>query len=80
MKYVVVDIGCIECGEPSSVLGIFTDIEKAKDIMKRCEEYQDKNWTGQHYFEIYEVSKENELINKYYIKGLKEEFKIGDKE
>lgn len=72
MKYVVVDIGCIECGEPSSVLGIFTDKEKAIEISKKCEEYQEKNWIGQHYFEIYEVDKENELIDKYYIKGLKE--------
>lgn len=72
MKYVVVDIGCIECGEPSSVLGIFTDKEKAIEISKKCEEYQEKNWTGQHDFEIYEVDKENKLIDKYYIKGLKE--------
>ena len=72
MKYVVVDIGCIECGEPSSVLGIFTDKEKAREIMEKCEEYQEKNWQGQHYFEIYEVDKENELIDDYYIKGLKE--------
>ena len=79
MKYVVVDIGCIECGETSSVLGIFTDKEKAIEISKKCEEYQEKNWHGQHDFEIYEVDKENELIDKYYIKGLKEEFKIGDK-
>ena len=72
MKYVVVDIGCIECGEPSSVLGIFADKEKAREIMKKCEEYQEKNWRGQHYFKIYEVDKENELIDKYYIDGLKE--------
>jgi hypothetical protein len=30
MYYVVVDIGCLECGESSMVIGIFTEIEKAK--------------------------------------------------
>ena len=69
MKYVLVDIGCLES---SSVLGIFTDKEKAIEIMKKCEEYQNKYWIGEHEFEIYEVNKENELIDDYYIKGLKE--------
>lgn len=71
MKYVLVDIGCIECGEPSSVLGIYTDLTKAKEILKKCEEYQNEHWHGQHSFEIFEVNKENELIDEYYIKGLK---------
>ena len=50
MYYVAVDIGCIECGEPSHVLGIFTNKEKALNVCKEHEERQNLNWTGQHSF------------------------------
>ena len=72
MKYVVVDIGCIECGEGSAVLGIFENKEKAQKISKKYEEIQSNNWTGQHYFEIFEVKEENvELYDeKTYLKHL----------
>lgn len=59
MKYVVVDIGCIECGEASSVLGIFDKETEAKKILKQFSKIQSDNWTGQHYFEIFEVRQEN---------------------
>lgn len=59
MKYVVVDIGCIECGEQSGVLGIFTDKKQAEEVQKKYREIQSNNWTGQHYFEIFEVKEEN---------------------
>ena len=55
MYYVAVDIGCIECGEPSHVLGIFTNKEKALNVCKEHEERQNLNWTGQHSFEIFEI-------------------------
>lgn len=66
MFYVAVDIGCIECGEPSNVIGIFTNKEQAKAI---CEEYKrryDEHHSGQHEFEIFEVPKINEIINIEY--------------
>ena len=59
MKYVVVDIGCIECGEQSGVLGIFTDKKEAEKTAKKYKEKQANNWSGQHYFEIFEVKEEN---------------------
>ena len=72
MKYVVVDVGCIECGEESAVLGIFTDKKKAEEIMKKCEEYQSAHWMGQHYFFIEEIKEENELANDYYKERINE--------
>jgi hypothetical protein len=56
MYYVAVDIGCIECGESSNVIGIFTDKEKAEQALDTHEKYQAKHWHGQHSFEIFEVS------------------------
>lgn len=72
MKYVVVDIGCIECGEQSAVLGIFTNKRKAEETRKKYSEIHSNNWHGQHHFEIFEVKKENvELYNeKTYLKLL----------
>lgn len=73
MKYVVVDIGCIECSEQSSVLGIFTNKKQAEEVQEKYSEVQSNNWTGQHYFEIFEVKEENvELYDEEtYLKHLK---------
>ena len=72
MKYVVLDIGCIECGEQSAILGIFDNKQKAKEVMEKYEKIQSSNWTGQHHFEIMEVKEENiELYDeKSYLKHL----------
>ena len=59
MIYVVVDIGCIECGEPSEVLGIFTNKKDAEKVAKKYKEIQSNSWYGQHCFEIFEVKEEN---------------------
>lgn len=61
MYYVAVDIGCIECGENSHVLGIFTDKKEAEKVCDIHEE-QSKNCIGQHNFEVYEIKE----INKVY--------------
>ena len=55
MYFVAVDIGCIECGEKSHVLGVFTDIDKAQSA---CDEHyarQQAHWLGQHHFEVFDV-------------------------
>lgn len=53
--YVAVDVGCIECGEPSAILGVFTNIEKAKQVCDEHQERQAKKWGGQHSFEVHTV-------------------------
>lgn len=53
--YVALDVGCIECGESSAVLGIFTDSDEAKQV---CDEHYDrqlKEWGGEHSFEVHVV-------------------------
>lgn len=61
MRYVVVDIGCIECGEKSYVLGVFDREEDAWSVANECELVQNKNWEGQHSFEVFPVERENSL-------------------
>lgn len=57
--YVAVDIGCIECGESSAVLGIFTDQPAAEAACERAEAKQAANWRGQHSFEVFEIAELN---------------------
>lgn len=60
--YVLVDIGCIECGEMSTVIGVYKDKQQAELELKENEEVQSENWIGQHEFEIFE----RELDKTYY--------------
>lgn len=62
MYYVAVDIGCIECGEESSVIGIYTNKEEALKVTAEHKKRQGEKWSGEHHFEIYEVPE----INKTY--------------
>lgn len=57
--YVAVDIGCIECGEESAVLGVFTDREAAEAVRSSQEKIQAEHWMGQHSFEIFEIEEMN---------------------
>ena len=59
MKFLAFDIGCIECGEDSSVVGLF-DTREAADAA--IDEYLDggsswgrTGWIGQHKVTIFEV-------------------------
>ena len=55
MYYVLIDIGCIECGEETTVIGVFTDKAKAEKLLNKYEKLQAENWHGQHSFQIDEV-------------------------
>lgn len=64
--YVAVDIGCIECGETSAVLGIF---ESEVDANEACDEHskrQEEHWGGQHYFEVFGVPRISKVIRQEY--------------
>lgn len=56
MLYVAVDIGCIECGEDSAVLGVFEHEEQARATCADHAERQKAAWHGQHDFLVYEVA------------------------
>lgn len=55
MLYVAMDIGCLECGESSAVIGIFTDRARAETARADHERRQAQGWTGEHSFEVFEV-------------------------
>lgn len=53
--FVAVDIGCIECCEPTAVIGIFSTHAAAQCACDEREAFQQAHWTGQHAFEVHEV-------------------------
>lgn len=55
--WVAMDIGCYECGEPSALLGIFADEASAMAILGAAHEEQQKDWHGQHSFELFEIER-----------------------
>ena len=65
MKYVVVNIGCIECGVSSNIVGVFENKEKAELIAEKCDNKFSFREGGQNSFEVFELP-ENDIINSEY--------------
>jgi hypothetical protein len=71
-KYIVVDIGCLECGVSSGLVGIFTDKIKAESIAHRLDS-SNACWIdgGQHSFQMFETLEDNVISDSYseYLNG-----------
>lgn len=67
MYYVVMDIGCAECGESSNLVGIFTSEKKARDALK---EYKVINhldtYSDDHEFFIYRIDTLDKIYQNSY--------------
>jgi hypothetical protein len=53
-RFIAMDIGCIECGESSKLIGIYVTKGDAENAIIKPKEEQAKNWTGEHKFIIFE--------------------------
>ena len=53
--YLVFDIGCLECGEPSSIVGFADDMGEAKTMADEARVKQEACWEGQHSFQIFDT-------------------------
>lgn len=58
MRYLAFDVGCIECGEPSGVIGIYDTEEEAKDAALMAQAKQIGEWQGQHSFLVFDLESE----------------------
>jgi len=65
MKYIVVDIGCLECGVSSDIVGVFDDKEKANKIVTEFNKIFGWREGGQHEFEVFRMPKLNVVNAKY---------------
>ncbi len=67
--WLVMNIGCIECGVSSAIVGVFADKEKAESIAAEC----DKNFSwregGQNSFEVFEIPDPEKVADEYKDKG-----------
>lgn len=54
-RYLAFDVGCIECGEPSTVIGVFATEDEANLAAEAAGLRQLEDWSGQHSFEVYEI-------------------------
>ena len=55
IRYLAFDVGCIECGEDSDVVGVYLTREEAEVAADIAQQAQAADWHGQHYFEVYEI-------------------------
>jgi len=65
MKYIIVDIGRLECDVPSDIVGIFDDKEKANKIVTEFNKIFGWRDGGQHEFEVFKMPKLNVVNAKY---------------
>jgi len=64
--YAVFNIGCIECGISSNIVGIFSDKVNACKIAEELDERMDWRNGGQNHYEVFELP-EPEIINPEYL-------------
>jgi hypothetical protein len=55
MKYLAFDIGCIECGEQSAIIGVYDTEGAAKAACEIAAAKQADDWHGQHSMEVFEL-------------------------
>lgn len=53
--FMAFDIGCIECGEPSGIIGFYGTEDEAQAACAAAAERQQADWLGQHHLEVFAV-------------------------
>lgn len=66
-KYVLVNIGCIECGVSSNLVGTFTDKINAESICYRLNSSIESSWreSGQNNYVIFKTLEDNVINDEY---------------
>lgn len=63
--WLVMNIGCIECGVSSAIVGVFADKEKAEAIAAECDKKYDWREGGQNTFKVFELPKAEQIAPEY---------------
>ena len=64
-KWILVNIGCIECGVSTNIVGVFDDEEKAKELEGRLSDSHGWREGGQNSFEIFPMPEVNQVNDEY---------------
>ncbi len=67
-KYMVFNIGCIECGVSSNVVGLFTDKAKADALAHTLRDTHGWREGGQNAFRVFELPEHDGVITEEYTK------------
>ena len=67
-KYMVFNIGCIECGVSSNVVGLFTDKAKADELAHTLHDTHGWREGGQNAFRVFELPEQDGVITEEYTK------------
>lgn len=54
--FLVVNIGCIECGVSSGVVGVYETEDEAQSIAAKCDHHLSWREGGQNSFEVFDLS------------------------
>ena len=70
MNWIVINIGCIECGVSSDIVGVYSDEGKAQEVAKLLNRNGSANWRegGQNNYEAFplpDALKINECAPEY---------------
>ena len=77
MKYLVFNIGCIECGVGSKIVGVFDDKLIADQIAESCRKKYSWRDGGQNEFEVFELPANENAVDDEYL-GIYSEDKEND--
>ena len=67
MAYIIVNIGCIECGVSSKIVGIFDTIELAEKVSQVLDEKYSWREKGQNSYEFFELPLSSNVIDPEYL-------------
>lgn len=63
--WVVVNIGCIECGVSSNIVGVFTDKAEAERVTEELDDRMSLREGGQNAFEVFPMPPLNVVAEEY---------------
>lgn len=72
--WIVVNIGCLECGVSSAIVGVFTEEAKAKEVAETCDTLFDWREGGQNLFEVF-LLPAPDMMNPEYAAAIQENCK-----
>jgi hypothetical protein len=64
-KYILVNIGCIECGVSSNIVGVFTSKKKAEKLRDKFSNKYAWREGGQNHFSVFEMPKIDTINQEY---------------
>lgn len=64
-KWVVVNIGCIECGVSSGIVGVFTDEGEAAAVAERLDKSHGWREGGQNAFDVFALPEVGVIADEY---------------